>query len=46
MTAEERKILDTFEKVLPKLDEYQKGRLLGIGEGMALKAEEQDKRAS
>ncbi len=46
MTPEERKILEVFEKVIPKLDDYQKGRLLGLGEGMALKAEEQDKKAS
>lgn len=41
MSDTEKKILETFEKVLPTLDEAQKERLLGFGEGMAFKAEQQ-----
>lgn len=37
MSETEKKILKTFEKVIPKLSEAQKERLLGFGEGMVLK---------
>lgn len=43
MTAEEKKIMDTFKKVLPKLNEREKDRLLWIGEGITLKTEENEK---
>ncbi len=41
MTASEKTILDTFQRVIPTLTELQKARLLGIGEGMEIKAEQQ-----
>lgn len=43
MTVEEKKILETFKKVLPKLSERQKDRLLWLGEGIALKTEQGEK---
>lgn len=43
MTAEEKKILEVFKEVIPKLNEREKERLLWIGEGIALKTEEQEK---
>jgi hypothetical protein len=46
MSEAEKKILETFEKVIPKLDEMQKERLLGFGEGMAFKIEEQEKKTA
>lgn len=39
LTDEERKILKTFEMVIPKLNEKEKDRLLYLGEGMALKTD-------
>lgn len=45
MSETERKILETFEKVIPKLSETQKERLLGFGEGMAFKAEQSPPKA-
>lgn len=36
LTEKEKKILETFEKVLPKLGDFEKGRLLGYGERMAV----------
>lgn len=43
MSVDEKKILETFAKVIPKLTEREKDRLLWIGEGIALKIEDQDK---
>lgn len=43
MTAEEKKILEVFKEVIPKLNEREKERLLWIGEGIALKTEQQEK---
>ena len=40
MSEKEKEILKTFEKVIPKLNEAQKERVLGFGEGMAFKMEE------
>ena len=34
MTEKEKKIMQTFGKVIPKLTEPQKNYLLGLGEGM------------
>jgi len=42
MSVDEKKILETFAKVIPKLTERQKERLLWIGEGIALKTEQQE----
>lgn len=35
MTAEEKRILETFAKVIPTLPEVDKAYLLGFGEGLA-----------
>lgn len=43
MTVEEKKILEVFKEVIPKLNEREKERLLWIGEGIALKTEQQEK---
>lgn len=45
LTDEERKILKTFEKVIPNLSEREKDRILYIGEGMALKTDRINKEA-
>lgn len=42
MSDEERKILKTFEKVIPVLTERQKDRLLWIAEGILLKTDAQE----
>ena len=47
LNKEDKKILETFKKVLPKLTDREKEKLLWFGEGMALKAEsEEEKRRS
>lgn len=38
MTEKEKKILETFRIVLPKLTDLEKEKLLSFGEGMAFKA--------
>lgn len=38
MSEQEKKIMDAFEQVLPKLSESERERLLAFGEGMAFKA--------
>ncbi|BCK01443.1 hypothetical protein [Anaerocolumna chitinilytica] len=43
MSETEKKILETFQRVIPNLNEIQKARLLGIGEGMEIKAEQQER---
>ena len=35
MSEKEKQILDTFEKVIPKMSEVEKEKLLSFGEGMA-----------
>lgn len=35
MSQNEKKILETFEKVLPELNELEREKLLSFGEGMA-----------
>lgn len=40
----EKKILDTFEKVLPDMTELEREKLLSFGEGIAFKTAEQKKR--
>lgn len=39
MTAEERKILENFERVIPKLTKEQQKELLWFGNGLAFKVE-------
>lgn len=41
MTDKEEKILKTFAIVLPKLSESDKSYLLGLGEGMVIRVNEQ-----
>ena len=43
MSDKDKKIMDTFGKVIPELTETEKERLLAFGEGMAFKAEQQKK---
>lgn len=43
MTDTEMKIMQTFERVLPKLTEKQQDKLLDFGEGMAFMAEKQER---
>lgn len=45
MTATEKKILETFKKVIPKLTEKQRERLLGFSEGMEYKTEQQERKS-
>ena len=35
MTAEEKRILETFAKIIPELPDEDKAYLLGFGEGLA-----------
>ena len=44
MSEEARKILETFEKVLPDMTELEREKLLSFGEGIAFKTAEQKKR--
>lgn len=43
MSEKEKQILDTFSSVLPKLSDNDKSYLLGLGEGMAIKTERDDR---
>ncbi len=36
MTEQEKKIMQTFGKAIPRLTENQKNYLLGLGEGMCI----------
>lgn len=36
MTEKERKIMETFGRVIPKMSDQEKENLLAFGEGMAL----------
>lgn len=42
MSDQEKEVLNVFERVLPNLSEVEKARLLGIGEGLALKSKPSD----
>ena len=44
MSEKEKKILETFEKVLPDLTEAEKEKLLSFGEGMAFMKTKEKKR--
>ena len=44
MSENEKKILETFEKVLPDMTELEREKLLSFGEGIAFKTAEQKKR--
>ena len=41
MSEKEKKILETFEKVIPDLNELEKEKLLSFGEGMAFMKDKQ-----
>ena len=43
MTADEKKILEVFKDIIPKLTERDKEKLLWLGEGIALKTSELEK---
>ena len=43
MSENEKKILETFEKVLPDMTELEREKLLSFGEGIAFKTAEQKK---
>lgn len=42
MSNKEKEILETFEKVIPKLSEIEKEKLISYGEGMAFMKEQQE----
>lgn len=39
LTKEEKEILQVFKNVIPELSPIEKARLLGLGEGMAIKTQ-------
>lgn len=41
MSEKEIKIIETLGKIIPNLSESEKSYLLGLGEGMAIKAEKE-----
>lgn len=43
MSEKEKKILETFGKVIPDLSEMEKEKLLSFGEGMAFMKDKQKK---
>ncbi len=42
MSEKEKQIIETFALIIPKLSENDKSYLLGLGEGMAIKANVQE----
>ena len=46
LQEKERKIIETFGKVVSKLSEKDKSFLLGLGEGMNIKVELEEKKKS
>ena len=45
MSEREKQIIKTFAIIIPKLSECDKRYLLGLGEGMAIKVESQEKKS-
>lgn len=43
MQEKEKKILENFALIIPKLSENNKSYLLGLGEGMAMKVNKEEK---
>lgn len=43
MSEEGKKVLEEFEKIIPKLTDAEKGKLLSFAEGMAFMKDEQAK---
>ena len=46
MSEREKQIIETFSLIIPKLSESDKSYLLGLGEGMAIKVNAQDKKTA
>lgn len=46
MSEKDKQILETFQKVVPKLSDLDKEKLLSFGEGMAFKTDKQKKKPS
>lgn len=45
MSEKQKEILETFEKVIPKLSEAEQDRLLAFGDGMAfMKGQQEEKK--
>lgn len=44
MSEKEKKILETFGKVIPDMSELEREKLLSFGEGIAFKTAEQKKK--
>lgn len=44
MSEKEKQIIETFSNVMPKLSEKDKSYLLGLGEGMAIKVADEEKK--
>lgn len=44
MSEKEKKILKTFEQVLPDMSELEREKLLSFGEGIAFKTAEQKRK--
>lgn len=44
MSEREKQIMETFAFIIPKLSESDKSYLLGLGEGIAIKVESQEKK--
>ena len=42
MSEKEKRIMETFALIIPKLSEADKSYLLGLGEGMAIKVDAQN----
>ena len=45
MSEREKQIIGTCALIIPKLSESDKSYLLGVGEGMAIKVESQEKKS-
>lgn len=41
MSEKDKKIMETFGRIIPDLSESEKEKLLAFGEGMAFKADQQ-----
>ena len=40
MSEKDKKIMDTFARLIPELSDFEKEKLLAFGEGMAFKADQ------
>ena len=46
MTETEKKILETFERIIPTLSELEREKLLSFGEGMAFMKQKKEEKES